>query len=63
MYFDDYRNKVGAQQISGLGDAAYYDGFASISVLKGDAYVRIAVGIANNLNAEKTLAVAALTRM
>ncbi len=62
-YFEDYRGKVSAQQISGLGDAAYYDGFASISVLKGDAYVRIAVGIANNLSAEKTLAVAALARM
>ena len=63
MYFEDYRSKVSAQQVSGLGDAAYYDGFASISVLKGDAYVRIAVGIANNLSAEKTLAVAALARM
>ncbi len=62
-YFYDYRGKVSAQQIAGLGDAAYYDGFASISVLKGDAYVRIAVGIANNLSAEKTLAVAALARM
>jgi len=28
----------------GLGDAVIYDGYASISVLKGDAYVRIAVG-------------------
>ncbi len=63
VYFDDYRSKVNAQPISGLGDAAYYDGFASISVLKGDAYVRIAVGIANNLSAEKTLAGDALARM
>ena len=63
IYFDDYRSKVSAQPISGLGDAAYYDGFASISVLKGDAYVRIAVGIANNLSAEKTLAGDALARM
>jgi hypothetical protein len=62
-YFEDYRSKVSAQQVSGLGDAAYYDGFASISVLKGDACVRIAVGIANNLSAKKTLAVAALARM
>jgi hypothetical protein len=45
-YFEDYRSKVSAQQVSGLGDAAYYDGFASISVLKRDACVRIAVGIA-----------------
>jgi hypothetical protein len=62
-YFDDYQSKVAAQPISGLGDAAFYDGYASISVLKGDAYVRIAVGIANNLSAEKTLAADALTRM
>jgi hypothetical protein len=63
MYFDDYRAHVNAQPLSSLGDAAYYDGFASISVLKGDAYVRIAVGIASNLSAEKTLAADALARM
>jgi hypothetical protein len=62
-YFDDYRSHVSAQPISSLGDAAYYDGYASISVLKGDAYVRIAVGIVNNLSAEKTLAADALTNM
>jgi hypothetical protein len=62
-YFDDYRSKVNAQSLSGLGDAAFYDGFASISVLKGDAYVRIAVGIASPLGAEKTLAAGALARM
>jgi hypothetical protein len=32
-------------------------------VLKGNAYVRIAVGIANNLRADKTLAANALARM
>lgn len=62
-YFDDYRSKVNAKPISGLGDAAYYDGYASISVLKGDAYVRIAVGIFSNLGPEKTLAADALPRM
>lgn len=62
-WFDDYRSKVPAKAISGLGDAAYYDGYASISVLKGDAYVRIAVGIANNLQAEEMLARDALPRM
>jgi len=62
-WFDDYRTKVQAQPISGLGDAAYYDGYASISVLKGDAYVRIAVGIANNLQPEETLARDALPNM
>lgn len=63
MYFSDYRGKVQAQPVSGLGDAAFYDGFASISVLKGHAYVRIAVGIANNLSAEKALAADALATM
>lgn len=62
-WFDDYRSKVSAKPISGLGDEAYYDGYASISVLKGDAYVRIAVGIANNLAPEETLARDALPRM
>ena len=62
-WFDDYRGKVKAQPISGLGDQAYYDGYASISVLKGDAYVRIAVGIANNLGPEKVLARDALASM
>ena len=62
-WFDGYRSKVNAQAIPGLGDSAYYDGYASISVLKGDAYVRIAVGIVNNLPAEETLARDALPRM
>jgi hypothetical protein len=62
-WFDDYRGKVNAKPIPGLGDEAYYDGYASISVLKGDAYVRIAVGVANNLAAEETLARDALPRM
>ena len=62
-WFDDYRGKVKAQPISGLGDQAYYDGYASVSVLKGDEYVRIAVGIANNLGPEKMLARDALARM
>ena len=62
-WFEDYRGKVKAQPISGLGDQAYYDGYASISVLKGAEYVRIAVGIANNLGPEKMLARDALARM
>jgi hypothetical protein len=64
VYFDDYRSKVHAQRISGLGDQAYYDGYASLSVLKGKYYVRIAViGVKNVLAAEKTLAVDALHRL
>jgi lipopolysaccharide export system protein LptA len=62
-WFEGYRRKVKAQPISGLGDQAYYDGYASISVLKGDEYVRIAVGTANNLGPEKTLARDAVARM
>ncbi|HUC58315.1 MAG TPA: hypothetical protein VMA95_13005 [Streptosporangiaceae bacterium] len=62
-WFDNYRSKVHARTIAGLGDAAYYDGYASLSVLKGDAYVRIAVGVANNLQPEITLARDALPRM
>ena len=63
-YFDDYRSKVHAQRISGLGDQAYYDGYASLSVLKGKYYARIAViGVRNVLAAEKTLAADALRRL
>ncbi len=62
-WFDDYRRKVKAQPVSGLGDQAYYDGYASISVLKGDSYVRIAVGVASNLAPEKVLARDAAARM
>jgi hypothetical protein len=63
-FFDDYRGKVSAQPVSGLGDQAYYDGIGSLSVLKGDAYVRIAViGVPDALGAEKKLAADALPRM
>ena len=62
-YFDHYRSTVHAQTIAGLGDAAFYDGYASISVLKGDAYLRIAVGVINPLGPEKTLAADAVPRM
>jgi hypothetical protein len=62
-WFDNYRGKVHAQPLSGLGDKAYYDGYASISVLQGDAYVRIAVGKADNLSVEEALARDALPRM
>ena len=62
-YFNDYRRQVAAQVISGLGDKAYYDGYASLSVLKGDAYIRIAVVEGNNLAAERKLAADALPNM
>jgi|ERR1022692_2383731 hypothetical protein len=62
-FFDNYKGQVHAVPIHGLGDHAFYDGYASISVLKGDEYVRIAVGVANNLAIEKKLAADALTKM
>ena len=63
-FFNDYRRKVPAQPVAGLGDQADYDGSASLSVLKGDAYIRIAViGVADALGAKEKLAAAALPRM
>jgi hypothetical protein len=63
-WFNDYKTKVPAQAISGLGDQAYFDGSASVSVLKSDEYLRVAViGVANFEAAEKTLAAAVLPRM
>lgn len=62
--FDDYRRKVRAQPVPGLGDQAYYDGYASLSVLRGNAYVRIAViGAQDVLGAEKQLATEAVSRI
>lgn len=63
FYFNDYRSKVHAEAITGYGDQAFYDGGASLSVLKGDAYLRVAVGKTNNLSSEETLASDALPRM
>jgi hypothetical protein len=65
-FFNDYKTnpRVHVQSIAGLGDQAYYDGYASLSVLKGDAYVRIALsGVSDVLDAEKKLAAAAVPRM
>ncbi len=63
-WFNDYKSKVPAQAITGLGDQAYFDGSASVSVLKGDEYLRVAViGVANFEDAEKTLAQAVLPLM
>jgi hypothetical protein len=63
-FFADYRGKVHAVAVPGLGDQAYFDGYASLSVLKGEAYIRIAViGVRKVLDAEKMLAADALPRM
>ena len=64
-WFNDYKGKVHAQSISGLGSQAYYDGDASVSVLVGSEYLRVAVigqtGVSEA--AEEQLARDALPRM
>jgi hypothetical protein len=65
-YYNDYKSEVKAQPISGYGNAAYYDGYASLSVLKGDYYVRIAVvpgGAPPSLPDEQKLATAILPKL
>jgi lipopolysaccharide export system protein LptA len=64
-WFDDYKSKVPAVALSALGDQAYYDGSSSVSVLKGSAYLRIAVIKATGTDeaAEEALAATALPRM
>jgi len=62
-WFDDYKSKVNAQPITGYGDQAYYDGYASLSVMKGVSYLRIAVspaGAPPSLADEEKLATAIL---
>ena len=62
-YYRDYKSKVSPQPIPGYGDHAFYDGFASLSVLKGDVYLRVAVvpaGAPPSLTDEKKLATAVL---
>jgi hypothetical protein len=65
-WYQDYKSKVSAQPVAGYGDQAYYDGYASLSVLKGDYYLRVAVAPAGpppSLAAEKQLATAILPRL
>ena len=62
-WYNNYKSlpAVHAQPITGYGDQAYYDGYASLNVLKGDSYLRVAVspaGAAPSLSDEKTLATA-----
>ena len=57
-WYNDYKSKVSAKAVSGYGDQAYYDGYASLSVLKGGTYVRISVspaGAAPSLADEEKL--------
>lgn len=64
-WFNDYKSKVHYVPISGLGDQAYYDGYASVSVLKGTDYLRISVIKTSGTDeaAEKILAQTALPLM
>jgi len=62
-WYNDYKSKVSAQPVSGYGDQAYYDGYASLSVLKGNYYLRVAIAAAGappSLTDEKQLATAIL---
>jgi len=65
-WYNDYKSKVNAQPITGYGDEGYYDGYASLSVRKGDSYLRIAVspaGAPPSLSDEKQLTTAILPKM
>ena len=56
---------VRPQSISDFGDQAFYDGYASLSVLTGDTCLRIAAapaGAPPSLASEKQLATAILPR-
>ena len=58
--------QVHAQPITGYGDQAYYDGYASLCILKGNSYLRIAVsppGAPPSLTDEKQLATAILPKL
>lgn len=65
MWYAAYKSSpvVGAAPISGSGDQAFADGYASLSILTTDTYVRIAVspaGAPPSLADEQRLATAIL---
>jgi hypothetical protein len=65
-WYNDYKSKVNAQPVSGYGDQAYYDGFASLNILEGTNYLRVAVIPAigsPSLSGEQKLAAAILRRL
>lgn len=65
-WYKDYKSKVHAQPESGYGDQAFYDGYASLSVLKGDYYLRVAVAPLDappSLKDEERLATAILPKL
>jgi len=65
-WYNDYKSKARPQSISGYGTEAYYDGYASLSVLKGNTYLRIAVSPAHtppSLTDEEHLAAVILPKL
>lgn len=65
-WYNDYKASVTPQSIPGYGHQAYYDGYSSLSVLKGDYYLRIAVAPADappSLADEEQLATAILPKL
>jgi hypothetical protein len=65
-WYNDYKSKVSARPVTGYGDKAYYDGYASLSVLDGDCYLRVAVSPADappSLSAEEKLAAAIVPKL
>lgn len=65
-WYNDYKFKVPARPVSGYGDKAFFDGGASLSILKGQDYLRIAVapaGTAPSLPDEMRLAAAILRNL
>jgi hypothetical protein len=67
-WYNNYRSltAVHAQPIAGFGERAYYDGYASLSVLKDGYYLRIAIsppGAPPSLSDEKQLATVILPKL
>ncbi|HEX3825466.1 MAG TPA: hypothetical protein VHV79_13490 [Mycobacteriales bacterium] len=42
-WYNDYASKVHGEAVPGLGDEAYYDGNATLSVLAGSTYLQVSV--------------------
>ena len=65
-WYNDYQSKVRPQPIVGYGRLAFFDGAASLSVLKGNCYLRIAVapaGAPPSLTDEEHLAAVILPKL